>query len=122
MGDAKFIDHSGKKILLIDIAHCELEDVVRVVKEGKVLIATQTAGTILTLTNVDGTQVTSSVRKVLMEFVGQNGAFVKAGAVVGLDRTRALEFMAIVKFTGRNLKAFNDLEKAKEWLVAQPQA
>jgi len=57
-----------------------------------------------------------------MEFVGQNGAFVKAGAVVGLDRTRALEFMAIVKFTGRNLKAFNDLEKAKEWLVAQPQA
>ena len=122
MGDAKFIVHSGKKILLIDIAHCELEDVVRVVKEGKVLIATQTAGTILTLTNVDGTQVTSSVRKVLMEFVGQNGAFVKAGAVVGLDRTRALEFMAIVKFTGRNLKAFNDLEKAKEWLVAQPQA
>ena len=122
MGEAKFIDHAGKKILLIDIAHCEPEDVSRVFNEGKALIEGEKAGSVLTLTNVDGTQVTASVRKVVMEFVVQNAAYVKAGAVVGLDRVRATEFMAIVKFSGRNLKAFSELEKAKEWLAAQPLA
>ena len=48
-----------------------------------------------------------------------NGPFVRAGAVVGLDRVRATEFRAIVKFSGRNLKAFTDLEGTTEWLLTQ---
>jgi len=119
MAEAKFFERSGRQILLIDIAHADLEGVVGVVKEAKALISASGRRDVLTVTDVTGTDVNASVVKVLKEFVTHNGPFVRAAAVVGLDRIRAIEFLAIVKFSGRNLKAFVDVEGATEWLLAQ---
>jgi len=119
MAEAKFIERSGREILLIDVAHAELDGVVEVVRQAKELITGSGRHDVLTVTDVTGTHVTASVVKVLKEFAVHNGAYVRAGAVVGLDRIRAIEFFAIVKFTGRNLRAFTDIEAATRWLLTQ---
>jgi len=117
--EAKFFERAGRQILLIDLAHADLEGVVNVVRQAKALIAGSGRRDVLTVTDVTGTDVNAAVVKVLKEFVAHNGPFVHAGAVVGLDRVRALEFFAIVKFSGRNLKAFSSIEGAAEWLLTQ---
>jgi len=119
MAETKFIERSGRQILLIDIARADLEAVVEVVRQAKALIIAAGRRDILTVTDVTGTHVNASIVKVLKEFVAHNGPYVRAGAVVGLDRIRAIEFLAIVKFSGRNLKAFADVEGAAAWLVTQ---
>jgi len=119
MAEAKFFERSGRQILLIDLANADLESVVEVVRQAKTLITGSGRRDVLTVTDVTGTDVNTSVVKVLKEFVAHNGPFVRAGAVVGLDRVRALEFLAIVKFSGRNLKAFTSIEGATEWLLTQ---
>jgi len=119
MAEAKFVERSGRQILLIDLANADLEVVVEVVREAKALITGSGRRDVLTVTDVTGTDVNTSVVKVLKEFVAHNAPFVRAGAVVGLDRVRAMEFLAIVKFSGRNLKAFTSFEGATEWLLTQ---
>jgi len=119
MAEARFFERSGRQILLIDIANADLEGVVEVVRQTKALITESGRRDLLTLTDVTGTDVNSAVVKVLKDFVANNGPFVRAGAVVGLDRIRAMEFLAIVKFSGRNLKAFTDIDGAAQWLITQ---
>jgi hypothetical protein len=38
---------------------------------------------------------------------------------VGLDGIRRVVFEAVTKFSGRNLVVFEDMDKAKDWLVTQ---
>lgn len=114
-----FIEHKGKRILRIDLTGCELEETVVVVREGKKLIAAEPIGSLLTLTIVTGARANSASERVMKEFTAHNKPYVRAGAVVGLDRIRQAVFLAVIKFSGRNLGVFRNAEEAKEWLVAQ---
>lgn len=114
-----FIDHRDKRILLVDFSNCELEEVVKIVKQTKELVAQQPLKSLLTLTCCRGIQVSNLTTKVLKELADHDKPFVKAAAVVGLDSIRKIQFDTIVQFSGRNIASFNDLEEAKEWLIAQ---
>ena len=118
-GSVKFIEHKGKRILLIDFSRCEMEEIVTVVREGKKLIAAEPHNSVLTLTLVTDARTNSAVTRVMMEFTAHNKPYVKAGTVVGLDGLKLLMFKAVTAFSGRNLAAHEDLEQAREWLVGQ---
>ncbi len=118
-GSVQFIEHKGRKILLIDFARCELEEIVDIIQKGKKLISAEPAGSLLTLTNVTETRNNSAVVRVMKEFTTFNKPFVKAGAVVGLDGLKKVVFEAIMKFSGRNLSVHEDIEQAKDWLTHQ---
>jgi hypothetical protein len=117
-----FIDHQGTKILSLDFTGCELEQIVVVVQEAKRVIAAEPKNSLLTLTNVADAHTNAAVTLVMKEFTAHNKPFVKAAAVIGLDGFRRFVFEAVIKFSGRNLVVFDDLEKAKDWLAEQQAA
>ena len=118
-GNVKFIEHAGKRILMIDFSRCELDEIVTIVHEGKKLIATEAKNSVLTLTDVTNTRNNAAVVRVLKEYTTYNRPFVKAGAVVGLDGLKKVVFEAIMKFSRREFFVAQSIERAKEWLVKQ---
>jgi hypothetical protein len=119
MAGTRIIEEQGKKILHIDMAQCDLEGVKKVIEESTVIMEKQPEQSLLTLTNVAGTHLSSLVTRTLKDFTVHNKPFVRAGAVIGLDSLRRIEFNAVVRFSGRKLHAFDDFEKAKAWLLEQ---
>ncbi|MCX6139205.1 MAG: hypothetical protein NTV54_17120 [Ignavibacteriales bacterium] len=119
MAGAKFIEHRGKRILFIDMSHCELDEIVHAVKETKKLISQQPLNSVFTLTDVRGTIPSSSITRVLKELTAFNKPYVQAGAIVGVDQLRKAVFAVVISFTGRNFSLFDEIEEAKNWLAQQ---
>lgn len=124
MERTRFIDHKGKRILLLDYTGlgASPEQLQEEIARTRKLIGTQQPGSLLTLTDVRGSKITAGNVRLMQELVRHNAPFVKWGAViVGLTGVYLTAFRAIQVVTRRrNLNAFNDLEEGKDWLVAQP--
>ncbi|NVO01029.1 MAG: hypothetical protein HXX17_17095 [Geobacteraceae bacterium] len=119
MTRAKFIKHQNKMILTFDFSDLEISDARQVCDYVKGLISRMPKESVLTLTNVTNVKYDGEFKELTKDLVEHNKPFVLAGAVVGVDGWRKLVFWAVTKLTGRsNLRLFDDIEYAKEWLVA----
>ena len=119
MKRVKYLYHNGRPILFLDFSGCNVEDFHISIKEAEKLIRAEPPNSILTLTDVTGAKYNLEVTKALKEFAIGNKPFVKAGAVVGLDALKKIIYNSIMHVSGRNLLAFDNIEKAKDWLVEQ---
>jgi len=117
MAGVKFIEHVGKKILSIDFAHAELEEIVAVIKEAKFLISKEPLKSVLTITNVQGIRIGFGTVRVLKDLAVSNKPFVKAGAVIGLNNLQKIELDVIMKFSGRKFPSFSSFAEAADWLI-----
>ena len=115
----QYIEHNQKRILYIDMSNCDLEEIVRIIKEAKSIIANAPPRSVLTLANLRGVHYHALVGKVAKDFTDFNKPYVKAGAVVGLNPALAAEFGEIQNFSGREIKVFDDPVQAKDWLISQ---
>ena len=97
------------------------EEALKTIEEATKLIREQPPNSVLTLTDVTGAKYNLEVTQAFKEFAKGNKTFVKAGAVVGLDALKKIIYNSVMHFSGRNLFAFNDIEKAKDWLVEEAQ-
>jgi hypothetical protein len=115
----QIIDYKGKEIIYLDFSDCNVNEVFEIIEMAKKIIRAQPLNSVLTLTNVSGTKYNREVIQVMKEFANDNKPFVKAGAVVGIDGLKKVVYDAITRFSERNLPAFDDNEKAKDWLIRQ---
>jgi len=113
------IDYKGKEIVYLDFSDCNVGEIFQVIKMAQKIIRIQPLNSVLTLTNVTGTKYNREVIKAMKEFANGNKPFVKAGAVIGIDGLKRIVYDAITRFAERNLPAFDDIEKAKDWLIDQ---
>jgi hypothetical protein len=124
MERTRFVDHKGKKILLLDYTNLGTspEELQEEIARTRQLISTQPPGSLLTLTDVRGSRITPGNVKAMQELVRHNTPYVQWGAViVGLTGIQLTAFRAIQAVSRRrNLRAFNDLDEAKDWLAAHP--
>ncbi|MEO8226912.1 MAG: hypothetical protein ABI637_05740 [Gemmatimonadota bacterium] len=121
MPRTQFIQHAGRKIVLIDFSRIvDAETALAAIGEARRFIAQQPAdGSLLTLTNVQGSHFDSGVLKAIRELAEHNRAYVHAGAVVGLSGLMKVVYNTLVNLTGRNIMPFDDLDAAKAYLAAQ---
>lgn len=117
MERVQFIQHKGKKILLINFADCKAEEVLTVIDQAKAAIRTQAHQSVLTLTDVTNTAFNSKVSDALKEFVVHNKHYVVASAVVGVTGLKQIIYNAVMKFSGRKLHAIDSVADAKDWLA-----
>jgi hypothetical protein len=82
-------------------------------------IRAQPPASILTLTNIQGMHFSNEIKDLFSDFVKGNKPFVKAGAVIGMSGMQQIVYNGLMKVTGRDIKAFNTAEEAKNWLVSK---
>ena len=115
----RLLTHKGKEIIFLDFSNCHVDEVFKVIELAEKIIRVQQHNTVLTLSDVTDTRYNRDVIRALKEFANENKPFVRAGAVIGIDGLKKVVYDAVMKFSGRNLPAFDDVEKAKDWLVEQ---
>jgi hypothetical protein len=115
-----FIEHRGARILMLDYSHVMDEQVaLAAIARTKEIVAAEPPNSLLTLTNVEGSHFDSTIVAALRELVEHNRPYVRAGAVVGLSGLMRVVFSTLVHLTGRNIRAFDQMEEAKDYLAAQ---
>lgn len=120
MADSYFIDHGGKKIYYIDFTGSSVAAISDTVVKAKADIAGQPPGSVLTMTNVEGVAISQELSNLMKAFTNHNKPYVKAGAVLGVTGLKKITFNAVLIFSGRrNLHLFEDIVKAKDWLIRQ---
>ncbi|HEY3452950.1 MAG TPA: hypothetical protein VGK67_41795 [Myxococcales bacterium] len=117
MGRVNFIDHKGRKILVIDLSNLKAEQAVTESQEAQRIIATQPLNSLLTLTNISNSEFTSNVTGAMKKYTAHNKPYVKAAAIVGADGLRKALVYVVAAFSGRDLRPFDKMEDAKDWLA-----
>jgi hypothetical protein len=115
----QFIQHKGKQILHLDFSAAKPDDVIATIQGAKTVIGAQAPGSVRILTDVTDASFNSKVSEAMKDFVNHNKPFVLASAVVGVTGLKQIIYNAVVKFSGRNLVAFNTIDQAKDWLAGQ---
>jgi hypothetical protein len=119
MDRVKFIVHSWRQILLLDFSHCSTDEAINVIDKAIKVIRSQPESSLLIVTDVTGAKYDLKVIEKFKEFTSGNKPFVKASAVVGLAELQKVVYNAATLFSKRTLPLFDDIEKAKDWLIEQ---
>ena len=124
MERTRFIDHKGKRILLLDYSGLgnSIDELEQEIEKTKLVVSQQQPGSVLGLCDVRKTRISPQAVRAVGDLARFNAPYVKWSAVVlGLSGLYLTAFRAIVAITRRkNLNSFGDFEQAKDWLVAQP--
>ena len=117
----RFIEHAGRKILLLDFSNItDPQLALDAIAEARATVARQQPDeSLLTLTDVTGSRFDSGVLKAIRELAEHNRPYVRAGAVVGLDGLLKVVYNTLVLLTGRDLRSFDDAASAKAYLLQQ---
>ncbi len=118
MTRTKFLKHCDKMILNFDFSGLEVDEARQVCEYVKGLISRMPLGSVLTLVNVTNVQYNQEFKELSSDLAKHNKPYVLAGAVIGVEGWKKMVLWATTKLTGRdNLKAFDSIEAAKDWLV-----
>jgi hypothetical protein len=118
-----WIEHKGQRILYYDWSNVlDTDQAVALVRDSAGLMRREPRGSVLVLTNVEGSRFNKRVLDAILELMNGNKPFVKASALVGLNGLMRAALGAMAKLTGRKLQAFTTADEAKGWLLEQQQA
>jgi hypothetical protein len=118
----RFIDHRGTPILFYDFAGiADVDEGLRVVQAAVPRILGQPPKSVRTLVTVRDSTFDTRVARAVQHLATHNKPFVLASAIVGLSGLQRVIRSAVMRVTGRKFATFDDVETAKDWLVA-PQA
>jgi len=114
----KFIKHQTRDILFLDFSNSGADEVLKILEDAKRVIRNKPHQSLLTLTDVTNARFNEEVGEGMKQFTLHNKPYVKAGAVVGITGLKRIIFGAVMAFSKRKIEAFDDLEQAKNWLMA----
>jgi GTP:adenosylcobinamide-phosphate guanylyltransferase len=117
MEKVKFIEHKGKKIFNMDFSNCLENEVLALIEESKKIIKSQPEKSLLTLTDVTHARYNAGVVAAIQMFVRDNKPHVKAAAIIGVNAVKKIIYKKVMEFSERDIKTFDDLNKAKDWLA-----
>lgn len=116
----QFLDHRGTRILYYDFANVDdVDEGLRIVQAAVPKILGQPPRSVRTLVNVKDSKFDARIAKAVQHLASHNKPFVLASAIVGLSGLQRVILSAVMRVTGRKFATFDDLDEAKDWLVAQ---
>lgn len=119
MGSVGYVVHRGKNILLTDMANCDAEKIRELLAESTKIMSREPEGSVLSLADVTNVPFDKSVVAALKETTVNNRPYVKRAAVVGVVGLMKALYLGIQTFSKRKITLCDDLESAKDWLVAE---
>jgi hypothetical protein len=117
MERAQFIKHKGKKIFVLDCSNCLPSEVIPLIDECAHEVRTQPEKSVLTLTIATGSRFDLETTNKLKNLTRDNEPYVIKSAIVGISGLQEVVLMTVAKFSRREFHIFDDIEKAKDFLV-----
>jgi len=117
MKSPRYIDHRGKRILYLDLVHASPGEQLAAMREAAEAMVPEADGSVLLLVDITGSVENGSLEEDVRRFGSASGAKLRARAVVGATGLKRLTFeRSRASFIGE-AAAFEDLERARDWLV-----
>jgi hypothetical protein len=114
----RFIDHQGKRILLVDLSNCSADEVEEIVRRVPDHTTVQPLGSVLVLTDFNGASFDRDAILAVKETAVFDKPFVKKSALIGTEDLPVSFYDELKSFSRRELVIFTAREEALDWLAA----
>jgi hypothetical protein len=122
MSEVKFVEHQGKRILLMDFAGVtNMELLSSLVDESILLVKTvNTPHSVLALIDLSNTRINRALMASLKRLSRNNGPYIRAITFIGMPLVARTLLSIMLRVTKRrNHKVIPDRNQAYDWLVRQ---
>ena len=113
----RFVKHKGQAIFLIDFSHASEKEIVLLLDQVRVMVASHDRGSVLTLADFTGARVDKDVATKIKEVLARDRPYVKRSAWVGTESLPQVFYEHFKNFSQRELPTFKTREEAMDWLV-----
>jgi len=113
----QFVNHQGKRILLIDLSNCSPENVDRIVRTVPDLVATHQLGSVLILSDFTGASFDEEAIRVMQQTAVFDKPYIKKSAFVGIENLPQGFSENLSSFARREFPAFKTRDGALAWLA-----
>jgi hypothetical protein len=121
MERTRFVEHRGKKILLLDYSGIrEPSEALRAIKESRDEVRKHPPKSLRVLTDSTDSHYDTAVVQALKDLAAHDEPYVVASAVVGVVGLKKVVLTAVNLFSKRKIMMFDTRGDALEWLVSQP--
>ena len=114
----RFIDHQGKKILLVDFSNCPANEVERIAHAVPDYVTVKPRNSVLVLTDFTGASFDRDALRAMKETAVFDKPFVKKSALLGTESLPAPFYEELISFSRRELVILKTREEALDWLAA----
>jgi len=114
----RFIDHQGKRILLVDLSNCSADEVEEIARSAPDYITVQPRGSVLVLTDFSGAAFDRDALRAMKEAAVFDKPFVKKSALIGTEDLPTSFYEELKSYSRRELLIFETREEALKWLAA----
>lgn len=117
---SKWITHKGKRIRFSDLSDfgTDIQALKAETDADVAVICQQPEGSILGLIDVRNTVASAEAVQLLKQGNLQAKPYIRKQAVIGATGIRRILAKAVARFSGLETEYFDDIESAKDWLVA----
>lgn len=118
MERARFIEHKGKKIFVLDCSNCKINQIHEIIDECALVVRTQPLKSVLTMTLAGGGKFDQETITRLKDLTTGNEPYVRKAAIVGITGLYKVVVLAVAAFSRREFHLFDTEEEAANYLVA----
>ncbi len=115
----RFIEHKGKRVLLLDFRNCTPEEVASLSTQVRQTMAEEPKDSVLALADFTGAQFSREAVTRIKEATAMDRPFVKRAAWVGTENLPKVFYDAIRTFSVREFPVFDTREEALEYLTQE---
>lgn len=119
MDRVRFESHGEVRYLYNDMSACTPEEAKACLQRSHEEMKQEPEKSVLVLANVKNIRFNKDIVQTFKDVTKKNAPYVKTTAVYGLEGFTKLLVNTVAKFSKREMKAFDDLEQAREWLCSQ---
>ncbi len=113
----RFIEHGGKRILLLDFTHCKKKEMLLLMNDIRGTVAEQSKDSLLALADFTEAEVDKEVATRIKEVLVFDRPYVKRSAWVGTESLPRVFYENFKAFSRRDFPTFTTREEALEWLA-----
>jgi len=114
-----FVEHRGKKILLLDYSHTTGHEMQLLLAHVRITVAQHPRESLVTLADYTGATVDHAVATKIKEVLTLDRPFVKKTAWVGTESIPHAFMENFHNFSQREIATFKTREEAMDWLVGE---
>ncbi|MBW1848589.1 MAG: hypothetical protein JRI53_05855 [Deltaproteobacteria bacterium] len=114
-----WIEYKGEKILYADYSNATPDEIISTAKESVSISCAQEKKSILQLVDVSNANYDLKSWQTVRQGAKETVPYSKASAVLGVEGAKKYLLTVTKMVSKRNIKAFDNINDAKEWLVSQ---